>query len=161
MTLTLERHNSLGNGIVTHEQLIALSCSLLRNNASDFNVADVVRNASDIYVADLVRNASDFYVADAVRCALFPVKALNCFQASSVFIVTLNLTRHCLFSFITDKVFNNNATICQPDTRQQHVFASNGHIVDIQMITSNDVSHPFLMEYTGMRVLRTQIFVSF
>ena len=61
-------------------------------------------------------------------------------------------------SYIIDKVFKNNVTICQSEMREKHIFSSNGHIVDIKLLPSLDpeVDH-FLLRYEGMYRLNQSI----
>ena len=51
--------------------------------------------------------------------------------------------------YITDKMFNNNKTICQSNKREEHVMSSNGHVVEIQIVTKDELKGQFLFKYEG------------
>ena len=54
-----------------------------------------------------------------------------------------------VFSYITDKAFNNNVTFCEANVRNKHIFKSNGHIVDVQMRETEQEHAKFLLKYEG------------
>ena len=60
------------------------------------------------------------------------------------------------YRYITDRVFNNNVTICQAQTREKHMFTSNGHVIDILVITPvADPGNGFILNYGGMQIYFT------
>ena len=50
-------------------------------------------------------------------------------------------------------VFTNNVAVCHAETREKHVFTSNGHIVNIQITAAQTVTqNNFLLKYEGMHI---------
>ena len=64
--------------------------------------------------------------------------------------ILLMIVLNLCFRYVTDQVFKNNITICEAGAREKHVFTSNGHIVDIQIVTPSTITEKrFFLKYEG------------